>query len=503
MPFFNSIFSWVMKKRVHQIELFLKYPHEVQEEWVYKLIATAQNTEWGKKYDYKSIKTIDQYKERVPVQEYDSIKPYVERLRNAEQNLLWPTEIKWFSKSSGTTSDKSKFIPVSQEALEESHYKGGKDVLTIYCNNNPDTKLFTGKGLTLGGSHQSNNLSNDSYYGDLSSILIQNAPFWVDLIRTPVRSIALIDEFEKKMSKIIEATLEENVTNIAGVPSWILVLLKRVLETTGKQNVLEVWPNLELFIHGGINFEPYRKQYELLLPGNGMNYLETYSASEGFFGVQDQKGISDMLLMLDYGIYYEFIPMEELEKDHPNTLSLEQVEVGKNYALVISTNAGLWRYKIGDTIQFTSIDPYRIKVTGRTKQFINAFGEELIIDNAERAIEIACSKSGASVKDYTAGPIYMNGDDSGAHEWLVEFDQKPADLNEFGKLLDAALKMLNSDYEAKRKADLALKGPVIKELEQGSFFNWMKSRGKLGGQNKVPRLSNDRRYIEEIYKMIN
>lgn len=503
MPFFNSIFSWVMKKRVHQIELFLKYPHEVQEEWIYKLIATAQNTEWGKKYDYKSIKTIDQYKERVPVQEYDSIKPYVERLRNAEQNLLWPTEIKWFSKSSGTTSDKSKFIPVSQEALEESHYKGGKDVLTIYCNNNPDTKLFTGKGLTLGGSHQSNNLSNDSYYGDLSSILIQNAPFWVDLIRTPVRSIALIDEFEKKMAKIIEATLEENVTNIAGVPSWILVLLKRVLETTGKQNVLEVWPNLELFIHGGINFEPYRKQYELLLPGNDMNYLETYSASEGFFGVQDQKGISDMLLMLDYGIYYEFIPMEELEKDHPNTLSLEQVEVGKNYALVISTNAGLWRYKIGDTIQFSSIDPYRIKVTGRTKQFINAFGEELIIDNAERAIEIACSKSGASVKDYTAGPIYMNGDDSGAHEWLVEFDQKPADLKEFGKLLDAALKMLNSDYEAKRKADLALKGPVIKELEQGSFFNWMKSRGKLGGQNKVPRLSNDRRYIEEIYKMIS
>lgn len=503
MPFFNSIFSWVMKKRVHQIELFLKYPHEVQEEWIYKLIATAQNTEWGKKYDYKSIKTIDQYKERVPVQEYDSIKPYVERLRNAEQNLLWPTEIKWFSKSSGTTSDKSKFIPVSQEALEESHYKGGKDVLTIYCNNNPDTKLFTGKGLTLGGSHQSNNLSNDSYYGDLSSILIQNAPFWVDLIRTPVRSIALIDEFEKKMAKIIEATLEENVTNIAGVPSWILVLLKRVLETTGKQNVLEVWPNLELFIHGGINFEPYRKQYELLLPGNGMNYLETYSASEGFFGVQDQKGIPEMLLMLDYGIYYEFIPMEELDKDHPNTLSLEQVEVGKNYALVISTNAGLWRYKIGDTIQFTSIDPYRIKVTGRIKQFINAFGEELIIDNAERAIEIACSKSGASVKDYTAGPIYMNGDDSGAHEWLVEFDQKPDDLNEFGELLDAALKMLNSDYEAKRKADIALKGPVIKELEQGSFFNWMKSRGKLGGQNKVPRLSNDRRYIEEIYKMIN
>jgi len=497
---FNSILSWAMKKRIHQIDLFLKYPHEVQNDWLIKLVSTAKDTEWGKKYDYRSIKSLEQYKERVPIQDYESVKKYIIRLRQTEQNLLWPSEIKWFSKSSGTTNDKSKFIPVSPEALEECHFKGGKDVLTIYCNNHPDTEMFNGKSLTLGGSNQINNFSNDSYYGDLSSILIQNTPYWVELIRTPDRSIALMDEFESKIDKIVEATIDENVTNIAGVPSWTLVLLKKLLEKSGKSNLLEVWPDLELFIHGGVNFEPYRRQYENLIPSDTMQYYETYSASEGFFGIQDRSGMNEMLLMLDYGIYYEFMPLEEVDKANPSTLSLDQVELDKIYVLIISTNAGLWRYKIGDTIVFSSLDPYRIKVAGRTKHFINAFGEELIIDNAEKALGIACKKANAIVKEFTAGPVYMNGDESGAHEWLIEFEQKPDDMGFFGEALDNALKSINSDYEAKRAGNMTLRSPVIREMRKNVFFDWLKSKGKLGGQHKVPRLSNDRKYIEEIMK---
>ncbi|HIA35911.1 MAG TPA: GH3 auxin-responsive promoter family protein [Flavobacteriales bacterium] len=501
MALFNSILSWVMKKRVHQIDLFLKYPHDVQNEGLLKLLDKAKDTEWGKEHDYKSIRSFETYKERFPVQDYDSLKQYVIRLRQAEQNILWPSEIKWFSKSSGTTSDKSKLIPVSQEAMEECHFKAGKDILTIYCNNNPETEIFSGKGLTLGGSNQISNFNSESYYGDLSSILIQNAPYWVELIRTPERSIALMDEFEKKIKKIGKATLKENVTNIAGVPSWILVLLKDILEQTGKNNLLEIWPNLELFIHGGVNFGPYRKQFEALIPSAEMNYLETYSASEGFFGIQDLSDGDDMLLMLDYGIFYEFIPMEEVEKENPRTICLEQVELGKTYALVISTNAGLWRYKIGDTIKFTSLNPYKIKVAGRIKHFINAFGEELIIDNAEHAMKIACQKSDAIIDEFTAGPIYMNGNKSGAHEWLIEFVKPPDSLSFFAETLDNALKSINSDYEAKRAGNLTLGPPIVREMQKGVFFNWLKSKNKVGGQNKVPRLANDRKHLEEILKL--
>ncbi|PCH65610.1 MAG: hypothetical protein COC01_09505 [Bacteroidetes bacterium] len=502
MPLINSIFSWVMKKRIHQIELFIKYPHEVQAEWLRKLISAAKDTEWGQKYDYKSIKTVQEYKARVPVQDYEGIKPYIIRLRQGEQNILWPSEIKWFSKSSGTTNDKSKFIPVSQDALEESHFKGGKDVLTIYCNNNPDTELFSGKGLTLGGSHQINNFSNASYYGDLSAIIIQNLPFWAEFIRTPNRKITLMDKFESKIEKIAEATIDENVTNLAGVPSWTLVLSKYILEKTGKSNLLEVWPNLELFTHGGVNFTPYKKQFEKLIPSPEMKYLETYSASEGFFGIQDQPDSDELLLMLDYGIYYEFMPMKEINKEHPQTLSLDEVQLNINYVLIISTNAGLWRYKIGDTIKFTSLDPFRIKITGRTVHFINVFGEELIIDNADKALSIACERSGAVMKEYTAAPVYMSDSEAGSHEWLIEFELRPDSINFFRKELDNALKSLNSDYEAKRNGDLALKEPIIKEMPPDIFYNWLKIKGKLGGQNKVPRLSNDRKIVEEILEMV-
>lgn len=503
MAIVNSIFTWYMKKRVHQIELFIKYPHDVQEEWFHKLISSAQDTEWGEKYDYHTIENPKQFKERVPLQNYDTLKPYIERMLNGEQNILWPSEIKWFAKSSGTTSDRSKFIPVSEESLQECHFKGGKDLLSIFCNNRPDNQILTGKGLVLGGSHQINQLNEDSFYGDLSAVLIKNLPMWAEYYRTPNISIALMDNYETKMEKMAEATIKENVTNIAGVPTWTIVLAKKVLEITGKNNLLEVWPNLELYIHGAVNFKPYREQFKELIPCNNMYYLETYNASEGFFGIQDEVNSDEMLLMLDYGIYYEFLPIEKLDDEHPDTLALDQVELNKNYAIIISTNGGLWRYMIGDTVQFTSLSPYRIRITGRTKHFINAFGEEVIIDNAEQAICKACDVTGAVFKDYTACPIYFKGEDVGGHEWIIEFDQQPNDFEKFVDVLDQTLRDVNSDYDAKRFKDLALRRPKVHNAPCNTFYNWLKKKGKLGGQHKVPRLANDRKYVEEILELLD
>jgi hypothetical protein len=491
-----------MKKRMHQIELFIKYPYDVQDEWFQSLISSAQHTEWGKKHGYSSIYTQDQFKERVPIQNYDTLKPYIERMLAGEQNILWPSEIKWFAKSSGTTNDRSKFIPVSEESLEECHFKGGKDLLTMYCDNRPDTKIFTGKCLVLGGSHQINQLNVDSCYGDLSAVLIKNLPLWAEFYRTPEMSIALMDNFEEKVEKIAQATIGVNVTNIAGVPTWNLVLAKRVLEITGKDNLLEVWPNLEFYFHGAVNFKPYREQFQKLIPRDDMYYMETYNASEGFFGIQDQPNSEEMLLMLDYGIYYEFLPMEHIHAENPKTLGLDQVELNKNYALIISTNAGLWRYMIGDTIKFTSLSPHRIQITGRTKHFINAFGEELIIDNAEKGLSRACSETKAIIRDYTACPIYFRGNDAGGHEWIIEFEKKPDDIERFTDVLDETLRSINSDYDAKRYKDMALRRPTIHVAADGIFYNWMKNRGKLGGQHKVPRLANDRAYVDEILKML-
>ena len=503
MALINSVISWLMKKRIHQIELFMKYPHEVQTELLRKLLTAARNTEWGKQFDFKSVATPEQFKERLPLQDYESLKSSIERLRRGDQNILWPTEIKWFAKSSGTTSDKSKFIPVSQEALEECHFKGGKDMLSIYCNNHAETKLFDGKSIAMGGSHQITEVNNELYYqGDLSAILIQNLPGWVEFMRTPNLSIALMDEWESKIEMMADATIQHDVTNISGVPSWTLLLFKRVLAITGKSNLLEVWPNFELFIHGGVNFSPYREQFRRILPSDKVHYLETYNASEGFFGIQDRDKANDMLLMLDYGIYYEFIPLDQIHLDHPAVFSLDKVELHTNYAMVITTNAGLWRYLIGDTIQFTSCRPYRIKITGRTRNFINAFGEELIIDNAEKAMAIACERSHAVVTEYTAAPVYLTNEQKGAHEWLIEFEKQPDDLAFFTSTLDTALKSLNSDYEAKRYHGLMLEDPRIQIAPPLTFYRWLKQKGKLGGQYKVPRLSNDRKYIDEILKLI-
>lgn len=501
MTIFNSVFTWFMKKRIHQIELFMKYPNEVQEEWFEQLVAGAENTEWGKLYGYKSIENLAQFKERVPIQNYDTLKPYIERMLKGEQNVLWPSEIRWFAKSSGTTSDRSKFIPVSEESLEECHFKGGKDMLTLYFNNRPNARIFTGKSLTLGGSHQVGQLNADTFFGDLSAVIMKNLPLWAEFYRTPHLDIALLENFEEKIEKMAYATKDVNVTSISGVPTWNILLFKRILEITGKENLLEVWPNLELYFHGAVNFTPYREQFKKLIPNDDMYYLETYNASEGFFGIQDTEEPGDMLLMLDYGIFYEFLPLEHLHNENPETLTLDEVELNKNYALIITTNAGLWRYMIGDTIRFSSLSPFRIQITGRTKHFINAFGEELIIDNAERALAEACSQTGAIIRDYTAAPIYFNDKECGAHEWLIEFEKHPAEFERFVDLLDETLRRVNSDYDAKRFKDMALRRPQVRVVAQNTFFNWMKEKGKIGGQHKVPRLANNREYVDSILKM--
>lgn len=499
MPIIPSIVNWLNAKRINQIELFKKYPFETQQETLYQLLAKGASTEWGLKFDYSSITSIKEYQSRFPVQTYEDLMPYVDRLQKGEKNLLWPGEIRWFAKSSGTTASKSKFIPMSSEALEDCHYRAGKDILAIYTNLNPGTKIFSGKSLTLGGSHRINQFNNDSLYGDLSAILIENAPFWVEVIRTPKHKIALLEDFEEKMDIITRSCINENVTNISGVPSWYLVLIKQILAFTGKSNLLDVWPNLEVFFHGGISFTPYREQYKKLIDGDQMNYMETYNASEGFFGIQDDPLRSDMLLMLDYGIFYEFIPADKVNSPSAPVYSIGEVEKGVNYAIIISTNGGLWRYMMGDTIIFTCTDPYRFRISGRTKHFINVFGEEVIVDNAEKALDFACKATGATITDYTAGPVFISENTKGSHEWIIEFEKEPADLNKFTEILDESLKSVNSDYEAKRYKNLNLVIPVVRAVPSGTFNKWLKYKNKLGGQNKVPRLSNTREYIEDLY----
>ncbi|WP_299837797.1 GH3 auxin-responsive promoter family protein [uncultured Tenacibaculum sp.] len=503
MPFqfINSIITWFLKKRKHQMELFIKYPVDVQQELLYHLVALAKNTEFGKEHKFSKIKNYDDFVNAVPIQRYETIEPLIERCRKGEQNVFWPTKIKWFAKSSGTTNAKSKFIPVSNEALEECHFNAGKDMLGLYINNNEDTQLFTGKGLRLGGSSAIYE-DNDTYFGDLSAIIIENMPFWADYSSAPKQEVALMSEWETKMEAIIDETIEENITSLAGVPSWMLVLLNKVLEKTGKDNILEVWPNLEVYFHGGVNFNPYREQFKKLIPKDSFRYYETYNASEGFFAIQDRNNSHELLLMLDYGIFYEFIPMDQYKGENSTAIPLSEVKKEVNYAVVITTNGGLWRYLIGDTIKFTSTSPYRIKITGRTKHHINVFGEELIIENAEEALKSACEKTQSVIKEYTVAPIFMNGDKNGGHEWIIEFEKEPNDLSFFTEILDNALKNCNSDYEAKRYNNMTLSMPKVHQARTGLFYDWLKLKGKLGGQHKVPRLSNQRDFIEELNELL-
>ena len=483
--------------RLWGVENWIAYPILAQRNVLQHLVTQAQYTEFGRKYHFSRMFTVKDFKTRIPIHEYDDLKPYIKRMMQGEQNILWNTPINWFAKSSGTTSDKSKFIPVSDESLKDIHFKGSKDVLTNYYKNFPDSDLLTGKSLVVGGSHQVYSLDEDIQYGDLSAVLMQNTPFWGHWIRTPELKIALLDEWESKIEQLAKNTVNENVTSLAGVPTWTIILIKRILEISGKQTLKEVWPNLELYMHGGVSFTPYREQINKLI-GAPINYLEMYNASEGFFAAQNMPDDEGLLLYTDHGIFYEFLPVDEYGKDNAKTIGLKEVELNKNYALVITTNGGLWRYLVGDTIQFTSLKPFKVKVSGRLKHYMNAFGEEVIVDNADNAIAIASAKTNSIVKDYTAAPVFFSEENNGAHEWLIEFETPPADLKLFTFELDEALKSLNSDYEAKRYKNIALRLPLVHSLPENSFNQWLKRKGKLGGQHKVPRLSNERKMIEEI-----
>jgi len=493
----NSIASWILKKRIHQIDLFRKYPNEVQNDVFLGLIKANEKTLLGKQYDYASIKNYETFAERVPLYTYEEFEPYIERARRGENNIFWSEPIRWFAKSSGTTNAKSKFIPVSNEALENCHYKAAKDLLCLYLNNNENSQLFTGKGLRLGGSKQLYE-DNNTIFGDLSAILIDNMPFWAEFSSTPSNKTSLMAEWETKMNAIIKEVQNENVTSFMGVPSWMLVLFNKIMQETGKGSLLELWPNAEVYFHGGVSFEPYKEQYQKLLPSSDFKYYEIYNASEGFFAIQDQNECNELLLMLDYGIFYEFIPMDTFGTSAQKIISLRDVELGKNYAMLITTNAGLVRYLIGDTVRFTSLLPYRIKITGRTKHHINVFGEELMVENTDRALAKACSLFQVEIAEYTVAPIFMVGKEKGAHEWMIEFTKAPQDLTKFAEVLDQCIQEVNSDYEAKRYNNMTLNPLVLHQARRGLFYDWLKGSDKLGGQHKVPRLSNDRKLMEEL-----
>ena len=501
MPFsfINTVASWMLKKRIHQIELFEKYPLDVQYEELKKLIQISKNTEFGKQYEFSSIDSYETFAERIPSFTYEEYFPIINKTINGNQNIFWPEKIKWFAQSSGTTNSKSKFIPVSNSSLDNCHFKGGKDMLCLYLNNNENSNMFLGKSLRLGGSRKIYE-NNDHYFGDLSAILIDNLPVWAELISTPNNEISLMDKWDEKISAIIKGTLQEDVRSLAGVPSWMLTLLNKLLETTGKKYIDDIWKNLEVYFHGGVSFKPYRSEFNSIISNKKFKYYEVYNASEGFFAIQDRNESDELLLMLDYGVFYEFIEINNSNKSK-KIIDLSKVKVGINYALLITTNSGLWRYKIGDTIVFTNLKPFRIKVSGRTKHFINTFGEEVIIENVEKALEIALKKYNCSIKDFTVAPLYMKNGKKGKHEWMIEFIKEPNNIEEFMKEIDIQIQNNNSDYKAKRFKNITLDTPRLIKARKNLFYDWLKKKKKLGGQNKVPRLLNERSFIEELIEM--
>jgi len=498
----NNLIRHIFYKRIKKAMEWLHRPHVYQEQILQYLVQTNTNTIWGKEHLFKTIKTPKDFAAQTPLQDYDSLKPYIQRTLNGEQMVLWHTPIYWFAKSSGTTSDKSKFLPLSSEAIHNCHIAASRDLMALYIHYNPQTTVYGGKTLIIGGSSEINRFNKTARYGDLSAVLLSHLPPVARYLRTPPSQIVLLPNWDEKLEKTAQLVVKQDITNFAGVPTWFLVLFKRVLEITGKTNLLQVWPNLQLYLHGGVSFTPYAEVFSHLIPSEKVQYWQNYNASEGFFAIQDMPNRNDMALLLNHGIYYEFLPMSELNSANPATLTLPEVELGKNYALVISTNAGLWRYMPGDTVMFTSLNPYRIRVTGRTRHYINAFGEELIIDNADAAIETACRLTHAQVQEYTAAPVYFSDTGNGAHEWLIEFSEPPQNLHEFVVHLDEALKQVNSDYEAKRFQDMAMRLPMVISVPKGTFYQWLKNKGKLGGQHKIPRLSNDRQLIDEIKQLM-
>ena len=500
MTVLNTTLKWLLQRRLPRIEAMMQNPGAIQHTVFKQLIRSGRRTEWGKKYHYKSIQSIQDFQQQVPVSSYEDLFPYIERVMKGENNLLWPSPVRWFSKSSGTTNARSKFIPVTTESLDESHFKGGKDMMALYIANNPESRAFEGKGLSIGGSLHQNPYSTNSAAGDVSAVVMKNLPSWAQYIRTPSIDIALMDEWEAKLERMAEITAQENVTSMLGTPTWGMVLIDKILALTGKSNILEVWPNFEVMMHGAVNFQPYRELFQQqVFPSAAVRYQEVYNASEGFFAIQDDLSrVGEMLLMLDYGIFYEFVPLQDADQPFPKAYTIDEVELDKNYALIVSTNGGLWRYRVGDTVRFTSLYPHRLKVSGRTKHFINAFGEEVIVENAETAITRACEATGAIISDYTAGPVYMSNGANGSHEWVIEFTQEPDDQQRFNRVLDETLRQINSDYDAKRYNDIVLKRPRIHVVQPGTFYAWMKQRGKVGGQHKVPRLANSREYLDDI-----
>ena len=495
----NRAFKWYYKQRYNSLQHFMQRPREVQESLLKHLLESTKHTEWGRRYGYRSIRTPAQFAERVPISDYDSLKPYIARMMKGEKDVLWSGAVRWFSKSSGTTSDRSKFIPVTSQNLKKCHIRGTWDTMSMFYHNRPDARQFECKSMIMGGSLHHYKPYPKTMYGDVSAIMIQNMPAVGKPFFVPDFKTALLDNWEEKLEKLARAGANEpDMVMIGGVPTWTVVLLRRILEITGKDNMLEVWPHFQGYVHGGVSFSPYRKQFEAFFPSDEVSYQEIYNASEGYFAAQDDFQRDDMLLLLNNGVYYEFLPMDEWNNPNAKAIPLAEVETGKNYALVISTNAGLWRYTPGDTVMFTSTRPYRIKVTGRTKQFVNAFGEEVMVENTDKALAIACERTGAVVSEYTVAPIYFEGNKNGGHQWLVEFERSPGDQEAFTRLLDLALQQVNSDYEAKRSKSLALKQLQLHELPPGTFYDWMRSRGKFGGQHKVPRLANHREYVEEI-----
>ena len=493
-----KILQFSIDSRVRKFYKAVNNPIETQQQILRSLLDKANDTEIGKKKCFYEIKNYAEYSRRLEVCDYNNYQPIIERITKGERDVLWPGKIDWFAKSSGTSESKSKYIPISTDALKDCHFKAGRDLLALIYKNKHDIKIHKGYGVSLGGSLRNNPYRNDSFIGDLSAVMIRNFPFWVKFWQQPEQDISLLEDWEIKIDKIAESTINKRITNITGVPTWTTVLIKRILEITGKSNIKEVWPYLEVYIHGGVSFDPYRDLYTRMIQDTNFLYMENYNASEGFFGIQDQFQQQDMMLLIDHGIFYEFIPMCEFGKSEQRTIALEDIELNTNYAIVITTNTGLWRYIIGDTVKFTSKFPFRFRITGRTKSFINAFGEELIVDNVEKAIVEACLHTNAQINDYTVAPVYFSDNSSGTHEWMIEFSKEPDDFEKFSIILDNSLKELNSDYEAKRHKDIALTFPIINNVKPGSFYDWMKQLGKLGGQNKVPRLYNSRKYVDDM-----
>ncbi len=497
----TSIAYNLFKFRLKAIEKYTQQADEMQQHLLMNLLQKAAGTDWGSHFGYKQVKCYNEYKNLFPIQRYDDLKPFILRMIQGEKDILWPGACRWFAKSSGTTSDKSKFLPVTSDILHHCHYRGGQDTVALYLREHPDSRFFAGKGLILGGSHAPSALNSQAHCGDLSAVLLQNLSPLVNLIRVPDKSIILMDEWESKIKAIVENCYSKDVSSLSGVPSWMLVLIKAILARSGKSDLSEVWPNLEVFFHGGISFVPYREQYKALISSSRMHYMETYNASEGFFGIQNDSSDTAMLLMLDYDIFYEFIPLSDLDKENPTIVPLWEVETGKNYAMVITSSGGLWRYLIGDTIRFTTLHPYKFIITGRTKHFINAFGEELMVNNADKAISMACEATGAKVKEYTVAPLFLLEKAKGRHQWMIEFEKMPDAVDHFADVLDNSLQQVNSDYEAKRYKEISLQPLEIIVARPNCFYDWLKQKNKLGGQHKIPRLSNDRTILNELIQL--